>query len=178
MRTTFVLVLLGVFGCAAAPPPTVAEPLPQAATISLQKSADSGIVDRVGLTDGALSADGTNDLGFSIQVHGPIAALFLVAVDESGKPNGTYQADTLVGQAEGPPELGAKPGNGTAGLGVFDGDRALNTKEGALDVVADGPHRLTLYVAPSAAVTSGTVLRIYAQRPDKTLVAGTMLALQ
>lgn len=172
MRATYVLVVIGLIGCAGGPAANVAEPAAQGTTISLEKSADSGQVDRVGPNDGALSADGTNDLGFAVSVDGPIAALFLVAVDESGKPNGTYQADTLVGLSASPTELGAKPGSGTAGLGVFDGAKPLNTKEGALDAMGDGPHQLTLYVAPSAAVTSGTKLRVYAQRPDKSLVAG------
>jgi len=173
MQAKWVLVVLGLSGCAGGSPAKVVEPAAQGATISLAKSADSGQVDRIGPSDGALSPDGTNDLGFAISVEGPIAALFLVAVDESGKPNGSYQADTLVGQTESPTELGAKPGSGTAGLGVFNGDQALNTKEGALDGVGDGPHQLTLYIAPSAAVISGTKLRVYAQRPDLTLIAGS-----
>ncbi|MET0795629.1 MAG: hypothetical protein ABW061_29195 [Polyangiaceae bacterium] len=171
MRATCFLVVLGMLGCAGNPPAPVAEAAAQGSTISVEKSADSGQVDRVGPSDGALSADGTNDLGFAIQADGPIVALFLVAVDESGKPTGTYQADTLIGQTESPEELGARPGSGTSGLGVFEGDKALNTKEGSLDGVGDGPHRLTLYVAPAAALGTGTKLRVYAQRPDKSLVA-------
>ncbi len=126
----------------------------------------------MGPTDGALTPDGRNDLGFAIQTEGPIAALFLVAVDETGKPNGTYQADTLIGQAESPRELGTSTGGSTAGLGVFDGDKPLNTDQGALEGMADGPHRLLLYVSPSSALTSGTKVRVYLQRPDNTLVAG------
>ncbi len=86
MRATCVLVVLGMVGCAGSPPSNVGEPTVSAGTITLEKSADSGQVDRVGPSDGALSPDGTNDLGFVAQVDGPIEALFLVAVDESGKP--------------------------------------------------------------------------------------------
>ena len=172
MRATCVLVVLGMVGCAASPPASVGEPTASTGTIALEKSADSGQVDRVGPSDGALSPDGTNDLGFVAQVDGPIGAVFLVAVDSSGKPTGTFQADTLVGESESPAELGAKPGSGTSGLGVFEGEKALNTKDGALDTIGAGPHRLTLYVAPSAAIAVGTQLRVYAQRPDKSLVAG------
>jgi hypothetical protein len=109
-------------------------------------------------------------------VDGPIATLFLVGVDESGKPTGAFQADTLVGESESPTELGAKPGSGTSGLGVFEGDKALNAKDGSLDAVGAGPHRLTLYVAPSAAVAPGAQLRVYAQRPDKSLIAGATVS--
>jgi len=69
-----------------------------------------------------------------------------------------------------PLELGAKPGNGTSGLGVVESDKMLNAKDGSLEVGA-GPHRFTLYVAPSPAA-AGTKLRVYVQRPDKSLVAG------
>jgi len=172
MRATFVLVVLGLIGCAGSPPANVGEPTASGGTITLEKSPDSGQVDRVGPSDGALSPDGTNDLGFVTQVDGPIAALFLVAVDDSGKPTGTFQADTLIGESESPAELGAKPGSGTSGLGVFEGDKALNAKDGSLDTLAAGPHHLALYVAPSATVSAGTKLRVYVQRPDKSLVAG------
>jgi hypothetical protein len=168
----YVLVAFGMVGCAGGTSANVAEPTGSAGTITLEKSPDSGQVDRVGPSDGALSPDGTNDLAFVAQADGPIAALYLIAVDDSGKPTGTFQADTLVGESESPAELGAKPGSGTSGLGVFEGDKPLNTKDGALDGVGAGPHRLTLFVAPSAAVTAGTKLRLYAQRPDKSLVAG------
>jgi len=175
MRTACLLVVIGMLGCAANPSAPVESGTPAAsgASVTLEKSADSGQVDRVGPTDGALAPDGTNDLGFVAQVDGPVAALFLVAVDETGKPTGTFQADTLVGQSESPAELGAKPGSGTSGLGVFEADKALNSKDGALEAIGDGPHHLTLYVAPSGAVSAGTKLRVYAQRPDKSLVAGS-----
>ena len=175
MRTTTAWVVLGMLGmlsCAGSPPAAVAEPAAGEAKLTLEKAPDSGQVDRVGPSDGALTADGTNDLSFVTQLEGPVAALFLVGVDDSGKPTGSYQADTLVGASESPVELGAKPGSGTSGLGVFEGDKALNTKEGALDAVAAGPHRFTLYVAPTAALTAGTKLRVYALLPDKTLLAG------
>ena len=172
MRAPCFLLVMGMIGCAGTPPTHVEAPATQAATFTLAKSPDSGQVDRVGPSDGALGPDGTNDLGFITQVDGPIAALFLVGVDESGKPLGTFQADTLVGAAESPEEFGAKPGSGTSGLGVFEGEKALNTKDGALEAIGAGPHSLTLYIAPSAAIAAGTKLRVYAQRPDKSLVAG------
>lgn len=168
---------LGMLGCATAPAPaqdaTGAAPgTPSGASVTLEKSADSGTVDRVGAADGALTPDGTNDLAFVAQAEGPVAALFLVAVDDAGKPSGEFQADTLVGSAESPVELGAKPGSGTAGLGVFEGAQVLNGKNGELQPIGAGAHQFTLYIAPSAGVTAGTRLRVYLQRPDKSIVAG------
>ena len=144
--------------------------------MTLERSPDSGQVDRVGADDGALHADGVKDLSFVTQVDGPIAAVFLVSVDEQGRPTGQYQADTLVGDELGPPELGGKPGSGTSGIGVAEGDKLLNTKDGSLGVLAAGAHRLTLYVAESATLKSARKLRIYVQRADRSVVAGGMLA--
>lgn len=146
------------------------------APITLEKSPDSGTVDRVGTSDGALAPDGTNDLAFVTRTDGPVSALFLVAVDADGKPAGTFQADTLVGAAESPAELGARPGNGTAGLGVFEDAKLLNGSDGNLQPVGAGAHSFTLYLAPSSALSAGTRLRVYVQRPDKTLVAGAIVA--
>lgn len=167
-------VMLGSSACASSSPQAPTDPTATAVapTITLQKSADSGQVDRVGPRDGALAPDGTNDLGFVSELQGPISALFLVAVDDAGKPSGAFQADTLIGDSASPEELGAKPGNGTSGLGVFEADKPLNTKEGALDAIGAGPHRLTLYIAPSAALAAGSKLRVYALRADNSLVAG------
>ncbi len=95
-----------------------------------------------------------------------------MSVDDGGTPTGAFQADTLVGSAESPPELGVKPGSGTSGIGVLEGDKLLNAKDGSLPELGPGPHRLTLYVAPSPAIAAGTKLRLYLQRPDKSLVAG------
>jgi hypothetical protein len=128
MRAIGVLVVLGAIGCASSPPANVSPAAGSTDAITLEKSSDSGKVDRVGPSDGALTPDGTNDLAFVSQVDGPIAALFLVGVDEAGKPTGAFQADTLVGESESPAELGAKPGSGTSGLGVFEGEKQLNTK--------------------------------------------------
>lgn len=178
MRTACALVVLGMLGCAGSPTPPVEAgfPAPQGGGVTLEKSTDSGQVDRVGPSDGALSPDGKNDLGFVAHADGPIAALFLVAVDDSGKPTGAFQADTLVGATESPAELGTKPGSGTAGLGVFEGAKPLNDEDGALGAIGDGPHQLTLYVAPSDAIPTGSKLRIYLQRPDKSLIAGGTVA--
>lgn len=175
MRITSWLAFTATFGCAGSPPP-VPESAPVAAAAptavpTLAKSADSGQVDHVGPSDGA-GPDGTNDVGFVATVDGPISAVFIVGVDAEGKPTGTFQADTLVGSAESPPELGAKPGSGTSGLGVLEEGKVMNAKDGSLQALGPGPHQLQLYLAPSPAIATGTMLRVYVQRPDKSLVAG------
>ena len=178
MRTAFLMVVLTVLGCAGNAPSEAATPLADAASgPKLEKSSDSGQVDKVGPSDGALAADGTNDLGFVVDFEGPATAIFLVGVDESGAPNGAYQADTLVGAAESPKELGTKPGSGTLGLGVLEGEKLVNAKDGSLDGLGAGPHRLTLYVASSPAAAAGLKVRVYVQRPDNTLVPGAILTL-
>lgn len=144
----------------------------ETASASLKKLPDSGQVDRVGPDDGALKPDGIKDLSFVVKVDGPVAAMFLVAVDDQGKPTGDFQADTLVGANEGPKELGAKPGNGTSGLGIAESEKMVNAADGSLTELGAGPHKLTVYVAPAPSVKTGTKLRIYVQRPDKSLVAG------
>lgn len=158
----------------AAPPPSPVHGEAVATTdaATLEKSPDSGQVDRVGAADGSLGPDGTNDLSFVSETEGPVAAMFLVSVDRGGAPTGQYQADTLVGQVESPRELGAKPGSGTAGLGVVEGDKVLNASDGSLPEVGPGKHRFLLYIAPSPSLQPGTRLRVYVQRPDKSLFAG------
>ncbi|CAN5925405.1 hypothetical protein BH11MYX4_BH11MYX4_11390 [soil metagenome] len=143
---------------------------------TLERSPDSGQVDRVGADDGALHPDGVKDLSFVAQIDGPIAAVFLVSVDDQGKPTGQYQADTLVGDQPGPGELGGRPGGTTSGIGVVEGGKLLNAKDGSLAPLAAGPHRLTLYVAESATLRAGTKLRVFFQRPDRSLAAGGTLA--
>src|SRR5882672_12448477 len=167
--------VLGLSACAGgAPPPEAPSPAAtgDSAGATLGKAPDSGKVDRVGATDGSLAPDGTNDLSFVSDVDGAIGALFLLSVDENGAPTGQYQADTLVGQAESPKELGAKPGSGTSGLGVVGGEKMLNAADGSLGELGPGMHRLVLYVAPSPGLPAGTRVRVYVQRPDKTLIAG------
>jgi len=180
MRTAFLVVGLVVVGCAGSPVTESVLPTPSgvaAAEPKLAKAADSGQVDKVGPSDGALSPDGVNDLGFVVDFQGPASALFLVGVDDAGAPTGSYQADTLVGDAESPKELGAKPGSGTLGLGVLEGAQLVNAKDGSLTALGDGAHQLTLYVAPSPAAVAGLKVRVYLQRPDKTLVPGATLTL-
>ena len=174
MRTvTVVLVGLVSFACGACAPSPGSPTSTTRATI--ERSPDSGQVDRVGAADGALAPDGNKDLAFRCQVAGPITALFLVTVDESGNPTGAFQADTLVGAAESPRELGAKPGAGTIGLGVSEGNRLLNVPDGSLPLLGAGIHDLVLYVAAPDTVQVGTRLRLFVMRPDTSVLAGGMV---
>jgi len=178
MRTTLalalalVLVACGGEGVSTTPPKVATA---DSAGASLEKSPDSGQVDRVGPDDGALKADGVKDLSFVCQVQGPLSAIFLVSVDDKGAPSGQFQADTLSGQNEGPRELTAYKGKATPGIGVVVGDKLVNAADGSLPELAAGPHRLVLYVAPSPAIQPGSRLRVYVQRPDKSLVGGATI---
>ena len=160
-------------GGAASPAGSAAPSAGGAAT--LERSPESGQVDHVGPADGALAPDGIKDLAFTSEVDGPVSALFLVSVDDQGKPTGQFHADTLTGQDEGPRLLGSKLGGQTGGIGVFDGGKMLNSADGALPQLGAAHRRLTLYVAPSASVQSGTKLRVYVLRPDHSVAAGAIL---
>ena len=175
MRRLGSLLPLVMLSCAGNPPPAPEAAVAPGAVPTLEKAPDSGQVDRVGASDGALGPDGTNDLGFVTTFEGAVAAIFLVGVDDNGAPLGSFQADTLTGEVESPQELGARPGHGTSGLGVLEGGQILNAKDGSLPIQAAGAHRFTLYLAPSPAVTPGTKLRVYLQRPDSSLVAGAVV---
>jgi hypothetical protein len=181
MRVSYLAVASLAVGCAGSPTPEPAAPVAETVTTesapTLVKSADSEQVDRVGTSDGALAPDGVKDIGLTLTVDGPVEAIFVVAVDASGAPSGVFQADTLVGNSESPRELGAKPGAGTSGLGVFDADKLLNSNDGSLTPLAAGAHRLTLYLSPPPSLAAGKQLRVYVQRPDKSLVTGPALAL-
>ncbi len=176
LAVAMLLPACGGEGAAVAPVvPAAATPATVGGALTLERSPDSGQVDRVGADDGALHPDGVKDLAFVAQVDGPISAVFLVSVDDQGKATGQYQADTLVGDQAGPADLGGRAGGTTSGIGVVDGGQLVNAKDGSLAPMGAGAHRLTLYVAESATLKTGTKLRVYFLRPDRSLVAGGTL---
>lgn len=182
MLVVLAFVAVAVAGCggggAETAKPVNAPAIDTTAVVTLGKAPDSGQVDRIGAADGALAPDGVKDLSFVVEVDGAIESFFLLAVDESGKANGAYQADTLVGEAEVPKDISIKWGKGTAGLGVAEGDKLLNAPDGSVAPIGPGHHKLVFYVSASSAITPGTRLRAFMLRPDKAIVASNILTHQ
>lgn len=181
MRTVLTVSGLAVMttmmtACAGPPDPSTARTPPSVTAATLDRARDSEQVDRVGPEDGALRPDGIRDFSFTTRVDGPVAAIFLVTVDEHRTPDGKFQADTFVGDVASPPELGKKAGKVTSGLAVFEGDKMLNTEDGSLPLLSAGPHTLSLYVAPNPSLVATSRLRIYVLRPDNSLAPGATLA--
>ena len=139
-------------------------------------SPDSGKVDKVGGSDGALKPDNAPDLVFNADVEGPIAAVFLISTDAKGDPNGEYQADSITGLDELPKDfpLAVRAGMLTAGIGVWEGNRMLNKADGSIEPIGPGPHRLTIYVATTGVLQPGSSnVRLYVMRTtDKAVSRG------
>jgi len=178
MRAIAAVAMLLLLACGTpAPPTTPADPANPATRLTLALAPDSSKVDRIGALDGAIKPDGVNDYAFAVGFDGAIKAIFLAAVDETGKSNGRYQADTLIGDQEVPKEVSVKWGGGTAGLAVFENDKLLNEPSGALRPIGEGAHRLVLYIAMVPQLTPGTRLRVFIQRPDGVVAAGDIVTL-
>ena len=73
--------------------------------------------------------------------------------DAAGQANGVFTADTFVGTQLPPSEAGAeiKPGMSTAGIGIYEGDKLANAKDGSLTPLAEGKHKLALHISSRAA---------------------------
>lgn len=155
----------------APPPPAPAPRPPRGKLLSFSFAPSSGKVDKVGTRDGALGPDGVKDLVFEAELEGAAIALMVVSTDASGKPNGKLTADTFVGTQLPPSEDSAeiKPGLMTAGIGVFENDRLLNAKDGSLEPLGEGRHRLTLHV--SLPNTPKGTFKAFAVFDDRSLVA-------
>lgn len=158
--------------------PAEPPPAPKATFTSAAKSANSGKVDKVGAGDGAFKGDGVKDLVVDVEYDGAATALLLVTTDSSGTPNGEFTADTLVGGQALPAEVGANLNTGkhTAGLAVYEGDKLLNGKDGALGELKEGKHKLALHVSSKDAPTTGSY-KVMALLPDKSLVASPVVSL-
>ena len=135
------------------------------------KSPDSLKVDKIGGSDGSLKADGTMDAAFTLELEGPVLALFIVTTDATGTPDGNYQWDTVVATQEMPPEMKGlvKTGGMTGGLGVFENGQPINKPDGSLPVIT-GAHKLDVYVSNTGAFQPGAHFRIMAEQPDHTIV--------
>lgn len=163
-----------VASASAAPTPP---PAPKATFGSASKSANSGKVDKVGSGDGAFKGDGVKDIVVDADYDGAATAFLLVTTDAQGTPNGEFTADTFVGTQSLPAEVGANMNQGkyTAGLAVYEGDKLLNGKDGALAALAEGKHKLSFYVSSKDAPTSGSY-KVIALLPDKSTVAGPVVS--
>jgi hypothetical protein len=140
--------------------------------VAFAKAADSMKVDKVGGSDGALKADGNMDAAYTLEIDGPVAALFVLSSDASGAPNGEYDADTLVGAQDLPKDIGVTlKGRNTAGLGVFEGDKLVSLADGSVTLGA-GKHKLAIYFANTGVLTPGGSVVVFAQAPDKSIVKG------
>jgi len=135
------------------------------------KSPDSLKVDKIGGSDGSLKADGTMDAAFTLELEGPVLALFIVTTDATGTPDGNYQWDTVVATQEMPPEMKGlvKTGGMTGGLGVFENGQPINKADGSLPAIT-GAHKLDVYVSNTGAFQPGAHFRIMAEQPDHTIV--------
>ncbi len=134
-------------------------------------------MDKVGTRDGALAADGAVDLVFTADVQGPLVALFLVSVDEKGRPSGQFRANTLIGAEEAPEELGGtlELGKLSVGIGVMEDGKFLNKPNGALPAL-EGAHKLVLYVPNMNKLKEGMKLRLIARSTKGSLVMGPIFA--
>jgi hypothetical protein len=141
---------------------------------SLTVSPDSGKVDKVGGSDGALKPDGSPDIVLTADLDGPVASIFLISTGANGEPNGDYQADTITGLDQLPKDfpIAVRAGMLTAGIGIFEGDKLVTKPDGSIDL-GPGPHKLNLHIAATGVLQPGTGhVRIYIARPDKTVVKG------
>ncbi len=151
---------------------TTMAPGDKTTVMAFVKTADSMKVDKVGGSDGALKPDGNMDAAYSVEIDGPVTALFVLSSDASGAPNGEYDADTLVGGQDIPKEIGVTlKGHNTAGLGVFEGDKLVSAADGSLNLPA-GKHKLTVYFANTGVLAPGASVVIFAQGGDKTVTKG------
>lgn len=134
-------------------------------------------VDKVGKGDGAFKPDGVKDLVFDVEFEGPATAFIVVSTDGEGLPNGEFNADTFVGGEHLPREMGANLNEGkyTAGVGVYEGDKLLNAKDGSIAALAEGRHKLTFYVSSKDAPKTGPFKAI-AVFADKSIASSTVAA--
>ena len=140
------------------------------------RATTSGKVDKVGEKDGAFKPDGVKDLVFEVEWEGPAAAFFLASVDADGNPTGDFDADTMTGSQEFPPELARAidQGSATGGIAVYEGDKLLNDKSGSLVPLTDTKHVLTLLLSSKNA--SKGAYKVYAMLTDRTVVPGPTIA--
>ncbi|MBK6691117.1 MAG: hypothetical protein IPG50_02755 [Myxococcales bacterium] len=191
MRPLALVLLVGLSACGgqASETPGAKAPVPGPATSqatspdgairAFKVGADSLKADKVGGSDGALKPDGSPDHAFTAEIDGPVTAVFLASTNAAGEPNGEYQADSVTGVDQIPKDfpLTVRAGMLTAGVGVWEGDKLVNRPDGSIEPLGAGTHRLTLYVASTGILQPGVYVRLYALRPDKSVVRSAALGL-
>ncbi|CAN5158111.1 hypothetical protein BH09MYX1_BH09MYX1_06940 [soil metagenome] len=154
------------------------KPALKGTVVSFARSATSGTVDKIGDKDGAFKPDGVKDVVFDLEYDGaPATALFVMTTDAEGNLTSEFDADTLIGEQTIPPEIAGivNQGKTTYGLGVYEADKLLNGKDGALAApLTEGRHKVALHISsksfPKAPV------RVFVLLGDGTLVKGPMVA--
>jgi hypothetical protein len=148
---------------------------PKASFVSAARAPTSGKVDKVGERDGDFKPDKVKDLVIDVEYDGPAVAFYLASTDKEGTPTGDFEADTLVGNQEFPPEIAPTLNGGkyTAGIAVFEGEKLLNAKDGSLPALPEGKHKLALHVSSKNAPTGA--LRIFASLADKSVVKSAIV---
>ena len=141
--------------------------------VSFSVSNENLNVDKVGLRDGFMKADGNRDLAFTTSIDGPFEALFLVSTNAKGDPGYGLRADTLTGSEEIPTELGGviDTGKMTVGIGVVEGGKFINGESGSAHG-GSGVHNLALYVPNTATLQPGSFVRLYVRVPGGALLRG------
>jgi hypothetical protein len=157
----------------ATPAKTTATTSASTRILAFSVSNENLVVDKVGLRDGLMRADGNRDLAFTATVEGPFTALFVVSTNAKGEPGYGLRADTLTGTDEIPTELGGVVDTGkmTVGIGVVEGGKFINGESGSARG-GDGLHNLTLYIPNTATLQAGSHVRIYVRDASGILLAG------
>ncbi|CAN5759096.1 hypothetical protein BH09MYX1_BH09MYX1_34550 [soil metagenome] len=140
---------------------------------SFDKSADMLKVGKIGGSDGALKADGSNDAAFSVEVEGSFLAIFVVTTDAAGKPDGNFQWDTLIANEDMPSDMKGlvKTGGMTGGVGVFENGQVVNKPDGSLPPMS-GSHKLDIYISNVGAFVAGSHFQLLVEKPDHTMLKG------
>lgn len=155
-----------------------AKPALKGTVVSFARAAKSGTVDLVGEKDGSLKPDGVKDTVFDLEYDGaPATALFVMTTDAEGTLTSEFDADTLVGDQTIPSEIAGilNQGKTTYALGVYEADKLLNGKDGALAApLTEGRHKLALHI--SSKTFPKAPVKIFVLLIDGTLIKGPMVA--
>jgi hypothetical protein len=139
---------------------------------------DSLVADRVSAGDGEVAPDGWPDGSFDALIDGPVRALVLLKVDNTGKPTGE-QWDTIFRSDPIPPGLGTPftEGTNTWQMGVAVNGEMINWSNGEVFLEGTGPHSVRVYVANPSwdPIRPGAHFRLVAVGLDRSLGFGPIV---